>query len=358
MRVSHVIEEAGRVEYDVDGEPLWFSSSDISLNPSGTAIASALLIAAAGRGEPLEIDIPVDRVWLSQVPAIGRKLKEWWNIENASVVAPITSVHESKLSKSTAQCFTGGVDSFYSLITTSPAPDYLVMVHGYALEFHDEQKFARFSSGFAETAHAFGCHPIVVRTNLRRHSAFKGISWERSHGGALAAVGHLISHKISELLIPSSYPYHDPKPWGSHWELDHFWSSATLLVRHGDARLRRNGKVRAIAENPLANKYVRVCWDRNDSNMNCSRCEKCVRTMIAFAICKKLSQCSSFDQSVPLPKRVRDLSIIEPHLISIYEELRREIKDAELGSAVDCLIAESKSAPSFISTLSKKLRMR
>ncbi|HEY8299995.1 MAG TPA: hypothetical protein VIF65_05920 [Methyloceanibacter sp.] len=55
-----------RVEADIDGEPLWFDSDDAPLTPSPEGFASALLIAAATRGEPLEIDAAVDRSWLEQ----------------------------------------------------------------------------------------------------------------------------------------------------------------------------------------------------------------------------------------------------------------------------------------------------
>ena len=52
-----------RVEADVDGELLWYASDDATLAASPEAFAGAVLISAATRGEPLEIDAPIDRIW-------------------------------------------------------------------------------------------------------------------------------------------------------------------------------------------------------------------------------------------------------------------------------------------------------
>ena len=105
------------VEADIDGEPLWFASDDAKLAPSPEAFASALLMAAATRGEPLEVEAPVDRLWLERVPAIVRQAQEWWQLPGTRVIAADVIDTPRLKPGTTAQCFTGGVDSFYALIT-------------------------------------------------------------------------------------------------------------------------------------------------------------------------------------------------------------------------------------------------
>jgi hypothetical protein len=144
--------------------------------------------------------------------------------------------------------------------------------------------------------------------------------------------------EVERIVIPSSYPYHDPKPWGSHWDLDPLWSSQRLAVEHADATFRRGKKVQAIADQELVRRHLRVCTGRKTPTGNCSKCEKCVRIMIAFAMCGKLDDCEAFDRTVPLEQRVNSLPIVSPDLVSIYEELSYGIDDPKLNAAVRRLI--------------------
>ena len=111
-----------RVEADIDGELLWFDSGDAPLTPSPEGFASALLIAAATRGEPIEVDAAVDRSWLEQVPGIVRQVKQWWQLPGTRVIAAGVVDAPRATPGVTAQCFTGGVDLFYALITAKASP--------------------------------------------------------------------------------------------------------------------------------------------------------------------------------------------------------------------------------------------
>ena len=206
-----------RVEADIDGEPLWFDSDDASLTPSPEGFASALLIAAATRGEPLEIDAAVDRSWLEQVPGIVRQVKQWWQLPGTRVIAAGVVDTPRAMPGLTAQCFTGGVDSFYALISAKTLPGMLVFGHGYDIPLDDSVRLDAFLTGFRETATAFGTRSVLIATNLQQHRASEGVDLRRSHGGGLAALGHFLAEEVERIVIPSSYPYHDPKPWGSHW---------------------------------------------------------------------------------------------------------------------------------------------
>ena len=332
------------VEADVDGEPIWFASNDLALSASVEAFASALLVPAASRGDEVFIEEPLDRNWLQNATAVQQQLKSWWQLPGAKLFAFDRLEAARATPTLSAQCFTGGVDSYYELMTAVPSPNVLVFVHGYDIPRHDQRRLEAFLPGFRETATAWKAKPVLLTTNLREHPAMKNCSWEKSHGGALAAIGHLLSNNINNLRIPSSYPYHDSKPWGSHWDLDPFWSSSAVKIQHGDATFRRSGKVRAIANNPLVQRHLRVCHENNEPTGNCSRCEKCVRTMIAFANIGLLESCQAFDLRIPLPRRVDLLPTIHEHLISVMEEIRQDITDEELAGAVDRLIARSRSS--------------
>jgi hypothetical protein len=335
----------GRVEADVDGEPLWFASEDATLTACSEAFASALLISAATRGEALEIDGPVDRSWLERTPAIIKLAKEWWQLPGTHVIAGNIIDRPRTQPGATAQCFTCGVDSFHALIHAKTPPAMLVY-----LLTHDRRAHGYIIPAVRETAAAFGAKAVLIYSNLLTHGASRGSSFLNSHGGALAALGHLLSEDVERIVIPSSYPYHDPKPWGSHWDLDHLWSSRRLAVEHADATLRRDGKVRAIVDHEAARRYLHVCTRRTyaGQSRNCSRCEKCVRTMIALAMCGRLDDCRTFDHMLPLECRVDGLAVLDPHLVSVYEELLCGIEDPKLRAAVERLISHSRGRPAWL----------
>ena len=76
--------------------------------------------------------------------------------------------------------------------------------------------------------------------------------------------------------------------------------------------------------------------------------------MIAFANIGLLESCQAFDLRIPLPRRVDLLPTIDKHLISVMEELRRDITDKELAGAVDRLIVRSRSClPGYRRRLAK-----
>ncbi|WP_295543731.1 hypothetical protein [uncultured Thiohalocapsa sp.] len=356
LRASKTAAGGTRVEANVDGEPLWFESDDALLTPSAEAYASALLIPASARGAALELDTPIDTTWLDNVAAIMRVAKEWWGLAEIEVIAETAPTIVATQPTGTAQCFTGGVDSYYALVTATPPPDVLVFGHGFDIELRDHRRLEAFVPSLKETASAYGSRPVVIKTNLRRHRALRQISWEKAHGGALAALGHLLNHEIGRLVIPSSYPYHDGKPWGTHWELDHLWSSRSLAVEHSDASLRRNGKLRVVAQHEVALRHLRVCWENNAPTGNCSRCEKCVRTMLALSMCDRLQACRTFDRTLAIEARLDALPSVSPHLLSIYEELRRGIADQCVGAAVDRLIARSQGFPGCLRELAQRVR--
>jgi hypothetical protein len=337
-----------RVEADIDGEPLWFDSGDAPLTPSPEGFASALLIAAATRGEPIEVDAAVDRSWLEQVPGIVRQVEQWWQLPGTRVIAAGVVDAPRATPGVTAQCFTGGVDSFYALIIAKALPGMLVFGHGYDIPLDDSVRLDAFLAGFRETAAAFGTRSVLIATNLQQHRATAGIDLRRSHGGALAALGHFLAKEVERIVIPSSYPYHDPKPWGSHWDLDPLWSSRRMTVEHADATCRRNGKVRAIADHPMVRRHLRVCSTTKTPTGNCGHCEKCIRTMIAFAMCGRLDACEAFDRTLPIERRVEKMSIVKPHLVSIYEELIGGIEEPQLKAAVKRLIADSRGRPAWL----------
>jgi hypothetical protein len=73
-------------------------------------------------------------------------------------------------------------------------------------------------------------------------------------------------------------------PWGSNPVTDHLLSSKTFQIIHDGAAFSRLQKVQQIANWPEALRGLRVCWQGQQKDRNCGRCEKCIRTILNFRV--------------------------------------------------------------------------
>lgn len=332
-----------RVVAEVDGVPLWFASKDVELKPAAEAYASALLIPALSAGQDLELEDPLDPMWIESVPKLCALLSDWWGYSPRTVIAPLGSVVEVTPRAGQAQCFSGGVDSFFSLLSAEKAPEALVYVQGYDIPLDDTPRLDAFELSLREVARETGSRAVVVASNFRHHPSTQHVNWGRSHGGALACVGHLLSGVVGSLLIPASYPRHYDIPWGSRWDLDPLWSSSRFAVEHDSVGFGRIGKLPSIGQHPLVETHLRVCWENRSPTGNCSRCEKCIRTMLALELSGGLAGSSAFDLSLSVPRLLDSIGAVDHELVLIYEDMRPLATDPELAGAVDRLVARSRS---------------
>lgn len=324
---------SNRVLACVDGFEVWFESLDLPMQANPEAYASAFVIPCLLRQVQLTIDEPLCSKWYTNVCELLKILSESWGQHlNLPQTAQITDAGTAS-SEARAQFFSGGVDSFYALFKAKNRVDYLVTVQGFDMGLDDSIRFEHLKDSLNEVAHHFGAEPCTVRTNLRQHPLISSVSWDDAHGGALAAVGHLLSEQIGSVVIPPSWSDKNFQSlWGTHWSLDHLWSSSSFSVIHGDASLSRVERIKAIAHEPLVQRHLRVCYDNSTPYGNCSRCPKCVRTMAVLHHCGKLQNFPVFDSSVPIWQLIDELPSVS--LTSSYDELLESDIEPKLRSAI------------------------
>ncbi len=333
-----------RVAADVDGTALWFESPDLALTPAPEAWGSALLLPAAARGEALTLDGAVDERWRAGTAGVLALAQQWWGYRAPppQVAVRMTEAAPAGEQRGDGLCFSLGVDSFFSLFHWPGALRWLVFVHGYDVPLNDEVRMQAIRASLVDVARARGLRPVVVRTNLREHQAFGAASWEVTHGGALAAVGHLLQSHLSTLVVSASYPRANPHPWGSTWQLDPLWSSRHLEIAHfGDHRWRAE-KLAEIADEPLVRRHLRVCWENRRATGNCGRCEKCLRTELALAQAGKREAFACFDDPEPLSRRVDRLLAIKPELAPVYERFCQPPMAPETVRAIRALLRRTR----------------
>lgn len=342
-----------RVSADVDGSEVWFESPDVTLRASSEAFVSAFLIPAAIQERRLVALGPVAEDFAANLPRVLDVVAGWWKyarvLPKLHTVAPPrprgAEGEEAGVRPGGALCFSGGVDSFFSLLAAGRTADVLVFVHGFDVKPDDMQRAAAVEEHLKSVAREVGIRSVVIRTNLRMHPTFRPCAWIRTYGGALAAIGHLLSDEWGTLLVSSSYSYSDPRPSGSHWELDPLWSGAGLVVDHVGAESSRTDKLAALKDNQLVQRYLRVCWENRSSSLNCSRCEKCIRTEVALAALGALESFHVFEDPRTLAERIDGVECVKNEgLFKRYEVSLAMGLPYDVDAAVRRLMARSRRA--------------
>jgi hypothetical protein len=233
------------------------------------------------------------------------------------------------------------VDSFFTLLRCPRAVDVLVCAIGYDVKLRDRRRRALVERSVRTVAGELGLRAVLVTSNLRRHRAVRRVPWERSHGGALAALGHVLSREVGRLVIASSHPLVDDHPWGSRWDLDPLFSSAALEIEHVGAEFGRVAKLSSIAGEEIVRRHLRVCWEHRDRSSNCGRCEKCVRTMLILETCGQLGRYESFRGGAGLLESLDRVAGVTYPTSRVYEALLASGLPEPLRTGVRRLLARS-----------------
>lgn len=326
------------LSWDVGGTRTTFRA-ERSLHDRAEAIGSAFLLPAASARFDLELTDPVDPVWRAGAREIGVLARRWWGWRPPQVIAPTGPAREP--ADEVALCFTGGVDSFHSLIRGPVRPTALVYVCGYDVDVDDRLRLEHVVSRLREIAQATSLPLHVVETDLRQHPVFARASWEATHGGALAAAGHLLD--VGTLLISASSVHGREHPWGTHPSLDRHWSSSRTRIRHVGFGATRFSKIIDIAGHPLVRDHLQVCWRRRGAPGNCGRCHKCVVTMVVLDVAGVLGTSAVFPGPDDLPERID--AIRESAFPDTLRRARESSTRPEVTAALTRLLARMPRQP-------------
>lgn len=194
-----------------------------------------------------------------------------------------------------AAFFSGGVDSFYTLLASPEKLTDLVVIHGFDIDLRDTDRREKVHQMTAEVAVQMGMRLIEIESNFSKIIKDYGLWLEHGHGLALVSVARALAGEISQIKIPGSFTINEQKPWGSSLEVDPKFSDERLNIIHDASDIERIGKIESIIKYPITLKYLRVCGDiKYDGMYNCCRCEKCVRTMCSLYALNVLDKSEAF----------------------------------------------------------------
>ncbi|GIK98516.1 MAG: hypothetical protein BroJett029_27250 [Alphaproteobacteria bacterium] len=303
-----------RTDRTAEARIFWFdlpSELDGSLSSSGDPWAVLMLPWACHIGEPVRLDLPVDALLLDRLHGIQQIWRNWFpGLSVVPIDAPVRELGASPKDvpggAKTGAFFSGGIDSLFTLLRhndrligdgTSLIDD-LICVAGFNTSLDD---FDATRASLAPVAESFGKRLVPIATNLRYSSqkVFTPYSdpflmIHLAHGAALAAIGHLLGGRYSEIIIAATQDYARLEPWGSHPFTDPLFGARRLRVTHDGAAFNRVERTLLVAGSDAALAALQVCWrDRKDGN--CSRCRKCLRTMATLDLVGAKERAVTFD---------------------------------------------------------------
>lgn len=319
------------MHYIVGGEPLFFQSKT-ELVPAVEGIISALLTQSLAQNEPLAVHEAVDSKFAENMVAATALLKSYWGSKGPAPV--LKTIDRPSQKRSNGVFFTGGVDSLYTLKRNLKKIDYLVNIRGFDIKLEDKDRITKSSENIKDVADLLGKDLIFVDTNLRTHKLFRTLPWEKVFVAALAAVGHMLKSKLERLYVAGGYL---SPPAGSTKELDVLWSSSELeIINEGDPK--RQEKIDDLIDWAPMQKFVSVCWEHRSQDLNCGKCEKCVRTQLGIYIAGgEQSNFHAFPDA-DITNSIWRLGYINPNIQETWWDMYRQVKDPAIRRAISWTI--------------------
>lgn len=312
---------------------LKYRISEGPLAESSDPFLAAALFPAMKTGQPLHISGMVSPKLLAATQKMQETYHKWFpEFQKIPLQAEPGSSEETNPASEVGLFFSGGVDSFYTLLKRNEEITKLVLINGFMYETSSQRP--KVTNEIRQVAKEMKKSLIVVEVNIREFSD-QYTYWEDQYAGiAMASVGLLLSPQFRKIYFASSFSYEHWKPTAIHPLLEPLFSIEGLKFVIDGSEIDRPEKIALIAKSELALKTLRTC-SKQYSN-NCGQCEKCLRTMIALQAVGALDRCSAFQH----PLDINAVSGIKlDGLRYIYEKenldlLKKNDKNPELSEAL------------------------
>jgi hypothetical protein len=203
--------------------------------------------------------------------------------------------------------FSGGVDSFFTLWKhlpqNQPIPDFRIthalFIHGFDILNKDKPRYEALFARYRKALQEINVELIPIETNLVS-LIIPRMKYPHFYGPVLGGAAHLFGNLFHKFFIPSSNDYWQITRWTSSSDpaSDPLLSTETMDIIHHGAANQRVDKVEMICDWELPQTHLRVCssGDLRGEMINCSRCEKCVRTMIPIYALGKMDKFKTFEK--------------------------------------------------------------
>jgi hypothetical protein len=309
---------------------------------TASAFLAAGLFPAMKFGSDLRIEGAVSPKLLRATNTVQDIIKAWFpEYTSISIKTEISDCIESSEQRGVGAFFSGGMDAFYTLLKHRDEITTLIFVHGFDIQLYKYEFRKRASKSVKDVAAAFNKVMVEVETNLPEWLENLSPSFipagGDAHGAVLASIALLLSPQLKKVYIPSSYPYNNLNPCGSHVLLDPLWSTEDVEIVHDGCEATRVDKAALVAQSDIALRNLRVCLFKPEDGLNCEQCEKCLRCMAALRAVGALDRCATFRHKLDL-RKLAEVEIPHEGLYKSYQSLLQAVEmnnnDPELVEAL------------------------
>jgi hypothetical protein len=342
-REGGAVELSARIRVAGAAREIWLRTDAGPVSGAANPFLAVALLPAMRLGLPLRLEGPVSPRVLAGSRRVQQTFSAWeGGTPLVEVSAAATQPSPAAAGRGVAAFFTGGVDSFYTVLRHRHELSHLLFVHGLDIRLKRTAFRERVARALRASAAELGLGLVEVETNLRSFGN-RQVRWaEDQFGAALAAVALFLEPRFEKVLVPSSRADAFLLPCGSHPGLDRHWSSEALELVHDDCGPTRFEKIEALAAFPPALRALRVCWQFESEDYNCCRCLKCVFSMAMLRACGALERAETFHLPLDL-ELLASTAIMYPdehmRLLLALDAIERRGGDPPLERALRAAIA-------------------
>lgn len=289
---------------DADGRSfdIWYRASRGPLTARADAFLVAALLPAMKLGADIHVEQPVARHLLRHVDHIQSLACVWWDgYQRVKVQATPREITAIDPQRGVGCFFSGGVDSFHTVLTRSAEISDLIFVHGLDIPLEDTARRLQTAHAIKQAAHELGKPLVEVETNVRA-LLDPYTDWARhSDGAAMASIAHVLSAQLQLFLLSAGYAYsRKATVYGTNPLLLQLWATPEIEIDKAGRDFTRTQKIVYLADNEIAMRWLRVCWEHLNTDYNCGQCSKCMGTMLPLQIIGALDRCRTFMRPLDL----------------------------------------------------------
>lgn len=199
----------------------------------------------------------------------------------------------------TAMFFSGGLDSYFTLIQNIKYSPKLITIWGADIPFDDITGWKSASKHVKNVSKTFNLDYCFIKSPFRRVVDYLSLNnlvekksnseWWHDFQHGIGIIGHaapvVYKNKLNMVYIASTYSINDKQvSCASYPTIDNNVRIGSCKVIHDGFEYTRQDKVLKVCKYSITtNKkiHLRVCWEVAGGH-NCSACEKCIRTIMGI----------------------------------------------------------------------------
>lgn len=272
-------------EYDVDVSKVPYSIAVIPFLSSVMPIAWFL-------GCDVHVD-GVDKNYLDSLNEIKNEFAKDWNDKHLHGELNANTIVNNTISGSKyLMLYSGGVDALTTYLRQQEHHPDLVTILGADISIDDHDQWNDLLQFINSEELLFNNKKYTIKCNFRDFYTYKvdllvDMGWwgKVQHGFALLGINAPLSYVNGYKGIYFASSQADGFAWGSHPKIDNKVRWADLFCKNDGFELNRQKKIDLIVDFKQRTKSpvkVRVCYSELNEELNCNKCEKCYRTILAI----------------------------------------------------------------------------